>query len=332
MTTMTKRRTVTLTVMYLAASLVGGVLWLKRDDKRELPWAAMAITTFDANHTRPVGDDELTWNPKRLAAGLRQIQTGWQIAPAKFVIEDGPQLEIVLDEHHLPVKAISRMPLNSSESMIEEYDVQAGQLDGPAATWWGEPARLWQRTSYRGNRRHGVTIEYDAVGRELARLEYHQGKPWTGRVLQRHGFATPLWDVSYREGKLDGVELQLESGGTTNRLRCFRMGVQHGPDLQYDEGVLRSAFEYAEGKVVGHRSWHPNGRLEWLDPMDEQGRLHGCRQQWDALGQLVLEENYRHGGKHGRQWERGHQEVWFWENRFLGGDSFGETEFHRRQK
>lgn len=316
-------------VVCLAGAPIGGAWWWLNDSERDQP-AAQAIRSVDVRQARSVGETELAMNPLRRAAGLREIQPGWRIVPTKHIIYDGPVWQVVLDERENPVKVVSRFGDRGIGPIVDEFEVSDSALNGPAATWWGEPARLLQTAVYQRNRRQGLTVEYDAAGHELARVEYRQGKPWAGRMLQRSVYSAPQWDVSYRDGKLDGAEICFETGGATNRLRTFRLGIQHGPERQYFQGVRHSETKYADGKVVGHCSWHPNGQLEWLDPMDAQGRHHGCRQQRDADGQLRLEENYDHGDKHGRQWERGSPEVWFWENRFLGGGSYGAVEFRRR--
>jgi antitoxin component YwqK of YwqJK toxin-antitoxin module len=319
-------------VFSLAAASTGGAAWWWSNAECDLPMAARAIRTVDAPKARAVGESELAMNPRRRAGGLREVQPGWRIVPTKYIVCDGPVMQILLDERGNPVKVVSRFGDRGIGPIVEEFEVSDRALNGLSATWWGEPARLLQTAVYERNRRQGLTVEYGDDGQELARVEYRQDKPWTGRMLRRSGFAAPQWDVSYREGKLDGAEIFFETNGATNRLRTFRAGAQHGPERQYYLGVLRSESEYAVGKVVGHRSWHPNGQLEWLDPMDAQGRMHGCRQQWEDGGQLLVEENYNHGNFHGRRWEQGGQEVWFWNNKFLGAGNSAATEFQQRQR
>jgi antitoxin component YwqK of YwqJK toxin-antitoxin module len=116
-----------------------------------------------------------------------------------------------------------------------------------------------------------------------------------GRLLQRDGFSPVIWDVSCRNGKLDGAEIQLATNGTTNRLHTFRAGKQHGPERVYYAGVLSSEESYADGRRTGHRSWHANGQLEWEETYDDRVRQHGLRRQWDTNGVLLATEHHEHG-------------------------------------
>jgi antitoxin component YwqK of YwqJK toxin-antitoxin module len=154
---------------------------------------------------------------------------------------------------------------------------------------------LYGTVPYRQNKREGVTVYYGSNGVEFARCEYRADKPWNGRLIQRHGFAPVLWDVSYRDGLLSGTEIQFESNGATNRLRTFNAGVEHGVQRQYYLGVLRSEEMLDSGRRVSHRSWYPNGQLEWDETYDELGRQHGTRRHWDTNGVLLATERYEHG-------------------------------------
>jgi antitoxin component YwqK of YwqJK toxin-antitoxin module len=228
---------------------------------------------------------------------LREIQPTWQIAPSQLIIFDGPSLQVVLGEQRQPVLMLkqylgSRLP---GEPGWTEYEVRDGALNGLSATWWGKPPQLYETATYRHNRRDGPTVYFSNNGLEIARCEYRQDEPWTGRMLQRHGFSPVIWDVSYRNGTLDGAEIMFEANGTTNRLRTFHAGKQHGPERVYYAGVLSSEESYADGRRTGHRSWYANGQLEWEETYDHQIRQHGLRRHWDTNGVLLATEHHEHG-------------------------------------
>ncbi len=194
-----------------------------------------------------------------------------------------------------PIRVIESAGGWLNEPGFTEYEVRDGALNGQSATWSGKPPLLYGTATYRQNRREGVTVYYGSNGVEFARCEYRADKPWSGRMIQRQGFAPVLWDVSYRDGLLSGTQIQFESNGTTNRLRTFSAGVEHGLQRQYYLGVLRSEEMLDSGRRVSHRSWHPNGQLEWDETYDEQVRQHGTRRHWDTNGVLLATERYEHG-------------------------------------
>lgn len=270
-----------------------GLLTQARSRSR-LPWEARALQQIDWTRTTPVTPELLAHNPLRRAAGIRELPATTLVAPTNLRICDGPVFSIVLDAQRQPVLVIAESGGRAFEPAWTEYEVRNGALNGQSATWCGKPPVLYGTATYRQNRREGLTVCYGSNGVEFARCEYRADKPWNGRMIQRHGFA-PLWEVGYRDGLLSGAEIQFESNGTTNRLRTFQAGVEHGVQRQYYLGVLRSEEMLDSGRRVSHRSWYSNGQLEYEENYDEQVRQHGIRRHWDTNGVLLATERYEHG-------------------------------------
>jgi antitoxin component YwqK of YwqJK toxin-antitoxin module len=271
-----------------------GLLTQARSRSR-LPWEARALQQIDWARATPVTPELLAHNPLRRAAGIRELPAKAQVAPSELRICDGPVFTIVLDAQRQPVLVIAESGGRAFEPAWTEYEVRDNALTGQSATWCGKPPVLYETTTYRQNRREGLTVYYGSNGVEFARCEYRADKPWSGRMIQRHGFAPVIWDVSYRDGKLDGTEIYFETNGTTNRLRTFQTGVEHGVQRQYHLGVLLSEETLENGRRVGHRSWYPNGQLECEETYDEKVRQHGIRRRWDTNGVLLATERYEHG-------------------------------------
>lgn len=288
------RRLIILSVLTLAVVAGVGVhLW--RRSRVHLPWAVEALRRIDFARVTPVTPELLAQNPLRRAAGIRELPAAAQVAPSILRVCDGPAFTIVLDGQRRPVLVIEESGGRAFERVLTEYEVRDGALNGHSATWWGAPPQLYETATYRQNRRDGVTVYFGSNGIEIARCEYRGHKPWTGRMIQRLGFAPVMWDVGYRDGKLHGTEIYFETNGTTNRLRTFHAGIEHGVQRQYHLGVLLSEETLENGRRVGHRSWYPNGQLEYEESYDEQVRQHGIRRHWDTNGVLLATERYEHG-------------------------------------
>lgn len=263
--------------------------------RSRLPWAAAALRQIDFARVAPLTPELLAHNPLRRAAGMRELPATALVAPPHLRICDGPAFTIVLDAQRQPVLVIAESGGRAFETSWTEYEVRDGALNGRSATWCGKPPVLYETATYRQNKADGLAVYYGSNGVEFARCEYRADKPWSGRMIQRQGFAPVLWEVGYRDGLLSGTEIYFETNGTTNRLRTFNAGVEHGVQRQYYLGVLRSEEMLENGRRVGHRSWHPNGQLEYEETYDEQVRQHGIRRHWDTNGVLIATERYEHG-------------------------------------
>jgi antitoxin component YwqK of YwqJK toxin-antitoxin module len=288
------RRWIILGALALAVAAGSGVFFWKRF-RVHRPWEVRALQQIDFARVTPVTPELLAHNPLRRVAGLRELPATALVAPSNLRICDGPSFTIVLNAHRQPVLVIAESAGRVAEPAWTEYEVRNGALHGQSATWWGKPPVLYGTVTYRQNKREGLAVYYGSNGTEFARCEYRADKPWNGRLIQRQGFAPVLWDVSYRDGLLSGTEIQFESNGATNRLRTFQAGVEHGVQRQYYLGVLLSEEMLDSGRRVSHRSWYPNGQLEYEESYDEQVRQHGIRRHWDTNGVLLATERYEHG-------------------------------------
>jgi antitoxin component YwqK of YwqJK toxin-antitoxin module len=260
-----------------------------------LPSAAEALRLVEIGRATPITSELLAHNPLRRAAGMRELPATAQVAPTGLRICDGPSFAVILDAQRQPVLVIAHGGGRLNEPVWTEYGVRDGALNGRSATWRGAPSQLYETATYQRNKLDGPMVYYGSNGVEFARCEYRADKPWTGRMIQRQGFAPILWDVGYRDGLLSGTEIYFEANGTTNRLRTFQAGVEHGVQRRYYLGVLRSEEMLDSGRRVGHRSWYPNGQLECEETYDEKVRQHGIRRHWDTNGVLLATERYEHG-------------------------------------
>lgn len=294
------------------------------------PIAARALEhILDDAPARPVTEAILRLNPKRRAAGLAEVTPEWSIAETGLVVMDDPVIRVLRDERGRPAKVLLDSRRGAGWGMMQrvrEYEVSGGKLNGTAAVWVGEALRLSRTETYRDNELDGPVRYFSEDGDGIASCVFRDGKPWTGRALDRNGFQM-ISDVSFRNRELHGKEILYEDG-RVERLRTFKDGVKDGPQRRYyDSGALYREEVYVEGVVRSIRSWHRNGRLQAESTFDAEGRDHGLRREWDEDGMLRFEEPYRHGKYHGCVRRRGHQGHWFWDGESLGGGAYGTKRF-----
>jgi len=334
-----KKSVVYVAMAAFALALVGGLVLLisqvtgvrKRADR--LHTAAMALRHIYPERTTEVGEEILALNPLRKEAGLTEVTKDWRIVACGLVVMDGPAITVLLNEEKVPSKVIlteSWRPL--SYLRIREYEVSDGRLSGRAATWLGEPPKLFTIESYKDNKLDGPTVYYSESGEEICRCDFRGGRPWTGRNLETHNFNSIRMDTSYREGRKDGQEKVYGQADELCCLHTYKKGVPYGPQRQYHQGQLRSEKIVENGVTRTSKSWHQNGRLQEVTNYLPNGRPDGLRQIWNEQGELEVEEHYRDGKEHGRRWWKGHDEAWFWKGRHIGAGNTGRTEFERRMK
>ncbi|HTI19573.1 MAG TPA: hypothetical protein VL652_01195 [Kutzneria sp.] len=99
------------------------------------------------------------------------------------------------------------------------------------------------------------------------------GVPFTGEVVDTEdGRITSL--TTYRDGQLDGPEVEY-----------------------YPDGSKESEGTYSMGTTVGEwRTWYPDGRLKEFNLFDRWGDVRKI-QEWDQQGNLVRDTE--HAGAHG---------------------------------
>ncbi len=314
-------------------SILGLILFLSEssDSSRvHLPSAALALEHLELSLTEPVTKEILALNPLRKMAGLIEVGKDWKIVSHGVQVMDGPIIIVLKNENGVPSKVIERYRAirGLNNNIIKEYEVSSCKLNGRAATWHDVPEKLFIVQTFKNNKLNGPIIYYSETGQEICCCDFLNGKLWTGRMLDRDNFGKLNWDISYKDGKLHGQEKYFLEG-KLEHLRTFKNGSPDGIQQWYYKAQLRSEEVIENGVRRSHKSWHQNGQLEWEEYYSASGKLDGVRKRWDEKGELILEENYRNGKRHGRFWykEFPNSEGWYWNGRGAGG----KEGFERRQ-
>ncbi len=301
---------------------------------KRMTFEIATLEGIDPNQAEPVDEETLALNPLRKEAGLVEISTDWEIARSRFLPSHGFADLVVLNEYCIPVKIIETGKGWFADSpkrySVTEYDLVDEKRHGRAAKWLGKPERLYTVQTYQSGVLNGPTIYYSEDGKEICRCEFLDGKPWTGRALQRGLFDSLQSDVSYKNGQLHGEEKSFEEG-KLDRLRTFKNGNPDGLQQQYQKGQLRSERVIENGLLKKFTSWHQNGQLQWQEKYDHEGKRDGIRWGWDESGVLTTEENYVHGKKSGPLWLKGRNAMRrFGGEDLLNGES-GKDKSERRE-
>ncbi|PWW58365.1 hypothetical protein DFQ13_109158 [Actinokineospora spheciospongiae] len=116
-----------------------------------------------------------------------------------------------------------------------------------------------------------MRVEYDDVETEDDLRVTHQGKPFTGEVVER------------------------APGGQVVALTTYFEGMEDGPAAEwYPTGERKAEGAVSYGTAIGvHQTWHRNGTLATHDEFDPKGKLL-VRRRWDENG-AVLEDRTHHG-------------------------------------
>lgn len=163
--------------------------------------------------------------------------------------------------------------------LVWEGKMADGLREGPWVGWWytGDGREIWESVSYRHGQRNGEFISYR--------------DPVHGFYLNDHKFG--YWIEREAEGeyvndRMTGLWITPPGlPGIIWRAMVFKEGRFHGPDLIYEDGVLRTVGAYRDGLRTG--VWKTFNRRGIL--ISEQryrlGQHHGLERAWDDDGVLV---------------------------------------------
>lgn len=114
-----------------------------------------------------------------------------------------------------------------------------------------------------------MRVDYDDVETEDDLKVTHQGKPFTGEVVERG------------------------PGGVVVAITTYYEGMEDGPSYEwYPTGERKAAGSVRYGTAVGvHEEWYRSGALAAVDEFDDRGR-HLSRRRWDESGALTEERVY----------------------------------------
>ncbi|WP_424185064.1 toxin-antitoxin system YwqK family antitoxin [Actinokineospora sp. G85] len=98
----------------------------------------------------------------------------------------------------------------------------------------------------------------------------HQGRPFTGEVIER------------------------TSTGAVVALTTYHHGIEDGPSAEwYPTGERKAEGMVNNGMPTGiHNSWHRNGTLATFDKFSDKGKLL-IRRRWTESGDLIEDNDYQ---------------------------------------
>lgn len=265
---------------------------------------------------RPVTKEILAFNKERENAGLPPVGADWKIASmGDFFIYD-IFITVLLDEQKSPAKIIYVVGYSNIEN-YSEYTVRESKRNGKAAYWVGIPLKLSETMEYKDNKLNGTATYFSSDGKVICSCIFKDDQPWSGRKLERSGFEKMRSDISYKEGKQDGLERSYSYyEGKLEELKTFKNGIQDGVAQHFYMGTLYDEYIFEDGVCRYSKSFYKNGKIEWEHHYSKQGKSDGLTRKWDESGNLIVERNYHEGEQHGRFWQKGHSEVWFWNNKY----------------
>jgi len=137
-------------------------------------------------------------------------------------------------------------------------------------------------------------IEYK--GDKPNRLAYHQGKPFSGRVVTYLGKTKKLSSETLKDGRKSGPYQIWHTNGNPNQRGTIYGTTNDGLYREwYLDGSLKYEYHYDKGKKNGvWRSWYENGQ-QWTHRDFINDILHGKIFVWDTDGTLTKEMTYQNG-------------------------------------
>jgi antitoxin component YwqK of YwqJK toxin-antitoxin module len=124
-------------------------------------------------------------------------------------------------------------------------------------------------------------------------------QPFTGKYVQKFENGQKKFEMTFEEGKLQGLANKWHKNGQIKGQMNFKDGKFEGVEsLWYDNGQKKSAHHYQDDKPHGvHISWHANGQKS-AEGTTKEGELHGKLIEWHDNGEKQFEHHYNDGELH----------------------------------
>lgn len=133
--------------------------------------------------------------------------------------------------------------------VIEQGMVENGVKTGTWAKFFPRLGKLMEVWNYAGGKKNGLHILFNNSGRVDMYESYIDNQLYGKRMTFKLG--TPVEEMSYREGKLDGKFRGFSPGGKLQRQGTYINGLQDGDYTVWDDnGQVVLSVKYKNGQVV----------------------------------------------------------------------------------
>lgn len=192
---------------------------------------------------------------------------------------------------------------NPEGDLIEEYEYQAGQLNG--RTFQKLPDGREVIFHYQDNQKHGIHEIFfppnEMFGKKKAVEAHFVADKLEGDVIEFDEAGNTISVANYVNGVKEGFVQLFNPKGELMAKIGFSEDKKQGPAVEYYPGgqIAREVSYVSDEKEGDEKGYFPNGKPQLLIPY-RQGKIDGLYQQWNEDGVLVFEAEYRHGLRHGK--------------------------------
>ena len=182
-----------------------------------------------------------------------------------------------------------------------------------------------EHTSYRHGKRHGPYHCYDHAGEPMSSGHYTNDQR-TGKWVSKNSWGQIISHYN-QQGELHGQQTEFDANGQLLKQSNYKNGMLHGEFIRYENGQLTEKGHYQNDRREGewietyplstryqgqYRNsyqvgiWHgysQQGYLVAIIPFDNEGNYHGVQVRFHDSGALSEISQYRHGKRHGTQWD-----------------------------
>ena len=135
----------------------------------------------------------------------------------------------------------------------------------------------------------GKTVDASKLVKRNDRLTYEGDSetPFTGVGVRKHKNGQKAAEITYRDGKLEGLWTMWRPNGQKRKEATFKDGKPEGPTtMWYDNGQKWEEANYKDGKPEGpYTSWHKNGQKQ-SEATFKDGKLVS-ETKWDEEGNEI---------------------------------------------
>lgn len=206
---------------------------------------------------------------------------------------------------------------NGIVSGIEKYE--DGDIVG-TDTSFHDNGEIKSITTYKNGKADGVESNFYSTGIISNQLTYSEGQV-SGPAKYYSEIGTLTYSFSYVDDEITGKFTEFHDNGQVAETATFESGNRVGEAIKYhrngqkqseanyevgalqgtltswySDGSLKTEAEYLDGTLINSRKqYFRNGQLETEENFDETGKKTGVYKEFDDLGHLNLQLEYKKG-------------------------------------
>lgn len=186
-----------------------------------------------------------------------------------------------------------------SDGLVRGSDNSGNKLRDGKWTFWDKNGVLREVVQFNEGRREGLTKYFSITGKESAKIQYENDKPWSGEWVNWYHDGSLKESGLYQNGVREGSWKGWYENGQKKYVLQYQDNLKHGLYTAWSpSGRLTKDIEYNKGVSVSEYLVEYEGE-SYTEINRRNGELSGSWIKWYSNGKKHEEGVYKYGKKGG---------------------------------